>query len=97
MECRDNVEKRLDGLSATHTITSWLVMRKAAPRVTFPKKGSYHSRTIPLIHLHTFAKCLIALTISTYHGSQKAYRICIHLVTVIVLHHHKTLLRTLPD
>jgi hypothetical protein len=97
MNCRNNVKKRLDGLLPTHTITSRLSSEKAAPRFTFSKKGSYHSRRISLILLHTFAKCLLALSISTSLGSRKAYRICIQLVTAIVLHPHKTLLRPLPD
>ena len=97
MNCRNNVKKRLDGLLPTHTITSRLSLEKAAPRFTFSKKGSYHSRRISLILLHTFAKCLLALSISTSLGSRKAYRICIQLVTAIVLHPHKTLLRPLPD
>jgi len=97
MNCRNNVKKRLDGPLPTHTIPSWLSSEKAAPRFTFSKKGSYHSRSISLILLHTFAKCLLALSISTSLGSQKSYRICIQLITVIVLHSHKTLLRPLPD
>jgi len=97
MNCRNNVKKRLDGLLPTHTITSRLSSEKAAPRFTFSKKGSYHSRRISLIVLHTFAKCLLALSISTSLGSRKAYRICIQLVTAIVWHTHKTLLCPLPD
>jgi len=38
----------------------------------------------------------IALSISTSLGSQKAYRICIKLITAIVLHTDKTLLPWLP-
>jgi len=97
MNCHNNVRKRLDGLSPTHNIPSWLSSEKAAPQFTFSKKGSYHSRRISLILLHTFAKCLLALSISTSLGSRKAYRICIQLVTAIVLHPHQTLLRPLPD
>jgi len=58
---------------------------------------SYHSRRISLILLPMFAKCLIALMISTSLGSRTAYRICIQLITAIFLHPHKTLFRTLPD
>jgi len=97
MNFRNNVKKRLDGLLPTQTIPSRLSSEKAAPRFAFSKKGSYHSRLISLILLHTFANCLLTLSISTSLGSQKAYRICIQLVTAIVLHPHKTLLRSLPD
>jgi len=61
------------------------------------QKGFYHSHRISLILLHMFAKCLLALSISTSLGSQQAYCICIQLITAIVLHPHKTLLRPLPD
>jgi len=97
MNCRNTVQKRLDGLLPTHTITSRLSSEKATPRFTFSKKGSYNSRRISLILVHTFAKCLLTFSISTCLGSRKAYRICIQLVTAIVLHPHKTLLRPLPD
>jgi len=97
MNCRNTVKKRLDGLSPPHTITSWLSSEKATPRFTFSNKWSYHSRRISFILLHTFAKCLLTLSISTSLGSRRAYRICIQLVTAIVLHPHKTLLRPLPD
>ena len=97
MNCPNNNRKRFDGLLPTHTITSRLSSEKAALRFTFSKKGSYHSSRISLILLLTFAKCLLALSISTSLGSRKAYRICIQLVTAIVLHPHKTLLRPLPD
>ena len=97
MNCCNNVKKCLDGLLPTHTITSWLSLEKAALRFNFSKKGSYHSHRIVLIHLHTFAKCLLALSISTSLGSRNAYSICIQLVPAIVLHPHKTLLCPLPD
>jgi len=97
MNCRNNVKKRLDSLVPTHTITSRLFSEKAEPRFTFSKTGSYHSRRISLILLQTFPKCLLALSILTSLGSRKTYRICIQLVTAIVLHPHKTLLRPLPD
>jgi len=69
---------------------------KAAPRFTFSKKGPYHSYRISLILIHTFAKCLITLSISTSLKSRKAYRICIQLIPAIGLNPHKTLLRQLP-
>jgi hypothetical protein len=96
MNCCDNVKKHLDGLLPTHTITCRLSSEKAAPQFTFSKTGSYPSCRMCLIILHTFGKCLLALSISTSHGSRIACRICIQLVTVIVLHPHKTLLRPLP-
>jgi len=70
---------------------------KAAPQLYFSKKEFYHSRRISVILLHTIAKCLIALSLSTSLGSQQEYRIWIQLVTAIVLHTHKTLLCPLPD
>jgi len=73
MNCRNNVQKRLDGLLPTHIITSRLSSEKAALQFTYSKKGSYRSRKICLILLHTFAKCLLALSISTSLGSWKAY------------------------
>jgi len=97
MNCRNNVRKCLDGVLPTHTITNRLSLEKVASRFTFSKKGSYHSRRISLILFHTFAKCSLALSISTSLGSRQAYRICIQLVTAIVLHPHKTLSRPLPD
>jgi hypothetical protein len=97
MNCCNNVKNRLDSLLPTHIITSRLSSDQAAPRFTFSKKGSYHSCRISLILLHTFAKCLLALSISTSLGSRKAYCICVQLVMVIVLHPHKTLLRPMPD
>jgi hypothetical protein len=97
MKCHHNVKKRLNGLLATHTITSRLSSEKAAPWFTFSKHGSYHYCRISLILIHTFAKCLLALSISTSLGSRKAYRIRIQLVTVIALHPWKTLLCPLPD
>ena len=96
-KCCDKVKKRLDGLLATYAITSRLSSEKAAPQCTFSNKGSYHSRRISLILLHTFAKCLITLSISTSLGSRKAYCICFLLITAIVLHPHKPLLRAWPD
>ena len=97
INCRNNVKKRLDGLLPTHIITSHLSSEKAARRCTFSKKRSSHSHRISLILLHTFAECLLSLSIPTSLGSRKAYRICIQLVRAIVLHPHKTLLRPLPD
>jgi len=97
IDCRNYVKKHLNALLPTHTIASWLSSEKAAPRHTFSKKGSYHSRRISLILLQTFAKSLFALSISTSLGSRKSYRICIQLVTAIVSHPHMTLLRPLPD
>ena len=44
-----------------------------------------------------FLKCLITLSISTFLGSQKAYRICIQFITGIVLDPHRTFLRALAD
>jgi len=97
MKCRNNVKKCPDGRLATHTAASRLSSDHPAPPWTFSKAGSYSSRRISLIHLHMFAKCLIALFIRTSLGSQKAYCICIQLITAIVLHPHKTLLCPLPD
>ena len=97
MKCCNKVKKHLAGLVANDTITCRLASENAAPRYTFSNKGSYHSRRISLIVLHTFAKSLIALSISSSHGSRKAYRICIQLVMVIVLHPHNTLLCPLTD
>jgi hypothetical protein len=94
--CRNNVKKCLDGLLPTHIISRRLSSENAAPRLTFSKMGSYHSCRISLILLHTFAKCLLALSISTSLGSCKAYRIGIQLVTAIVLHPHRMLLRPVP-
>jgi len=68
-----------------------------APRSTFSKTGSYHHCSISVIFLHTFAKYLIALTFSASLGSWTAYRICIEIITAIVLHPHKSLLRWVPD
>jgi len=70
---------------------------KATPRFTYFNKGSYHSRKISLILHHMFAKCLIALSFSTSLGSWQEYCICIQLVVAIVWHHHKTLLKPVPD
>ena len=97
MNCRNNIMKCLNCVVPTHTITSRLSSEKAAPRCTLSKKGSYHSRRISLILLHTLVMCLLALSISTSLGSQKEYHICIQLVMAIVLHTHNTLLRPLPD
>jgi hypothetical protein len=97
VNCRNNVMKHLDGRLPTPTIKHRLSSEKAAPRFTFSKKVSYHSRRISLILFHMFAKCLLALSISTSLGSRKAYRICIQLVMAIVLHPHTTLLCALSD
>jgi len=96
MKYSNNGKKRLNSHLATHTITSQLSSEKSAPGFTFSKQGFYHSRRISLILLHSFAKCLIALSISTSFRSRIAYRICIQFVTAIVLHPRKTLLRLLP-
>jgi len=96
MKCRKNIRKNLDGLLNTNTITSRLSSEKVAPRFTFSNKVSYLSCTISLI-LHTFAKCFLTLPILTSLRSRKVYRICIQLVTAIVLHLHKTLQRPLAD
>jgi len=69
----------------------------AKPRFTISNNGPYLSRRISLILLHTLAKCLIPLSISTSLEPWKAYRICIRLITEIVLHPHMTLLCPLPD
>jgi hypothetical protein len=66
MNFHNNVQKHLDGLLATHTITSRRSWEKAAERFTLFKKGSYHSLRIILILLHTFAKGLLALLNSTF-------------------------------
>jgi len=97
MNCRNKLKKRLDGLLPTDTITSQLSSENGAARFTFSRQGSYHSRRISLILSQTFAKCLLALSISSSLGCRKRYRICIQLVMAIVLHRHKTLLRSLPD
>ena len=68
---------------------------KATPQFPFSKKGSNNCRGISLILLHTFAKCLIAHSIFTSLGSQKACHICIKLVTTTVLHHLVTVLHPL--
>ena len=49
-----------------------------------------------MLHI-TFAKCLIALAISTSLGLCNAYCICIHLVTAIIMYPQQTLLHPLPD
>jgi hypothetical protein len=72
-------------------------LEKAAPQFNFSKNGLYHSCRISLILLHMFAKCLITLSISTSLGSRKAYHIYNQLVTVTVLHSHKTLLHPFLD
>jgi len=74
-----------------------LLFSKRGPTTLVAFVSSYHSRSICLILLHTFAKCLLAHSVSTSLGSRKAYHICIHLVTVIVLHPHMTSLSPLPD
>jgi len=74
-----------------------LSSEKGVPRFTFPKQRSFHFPMISLILLRAFAKCLIAVSISTSLGSRKAYRLCNQLITAIVLHPHKILLRPLPD
>ena len=73
---------------------SW---EKGTPWFTFSKKGSYHSSRISLILLPMSAKCLIALSISTFLGSRNVYCISIQLVMVIVLHPYNTLRHPLPD
>jgi hypothetical protein len=65
MNYPNNLKKSLDGLLATPTIAGRVSSEKAAPRFTFFKKGSYHSRWISLILLHTFAKCLLVRSIAT--------------------------------
>ena len=69
----------------------------AAPRCTLSNEGSYHSRRMSLILLHTFAKCSIALSIPTSRESREAYSNGIQLVAVIVLHPHKSLRCPLSD
>jgi hypothetical protein len=93
----NNLKKRLDGLLLTHTITRRLSSEKATPRFNISKQGSYHSRRISVILLHTFAKCLLTFSISSSHGSRKPYHICIQLIVAIVSYPHKTLLRPLHD
>jgi hypothetical protein len=97
MKCCNNVNMRLNGLLATHTIRSQLSSEKAAPQFTFSKNRSYYSHRISLILLHRIGKLSITLSISTSVRSTAAYRICIPLLTAIVLHPHKTLLCLLPD
>jgi len=97
MKWRNKVQKHLDSDSATHTLSSGLDLGKAAPWLEISKKGSYHCCRISLILLHTFGKCLIALSISPSRGSRKAYHGCNQLLTAIPLHPHQSLLHTLPD
>jgi len=97
MKCHNNLRKCLDCCLATRTITSRLSSEYAKPQCTFSNKRSSHSHRISLILLHTFAKSLIALSISTSPGSRKPYCICIPLFTVIELHPQKILLCPLPD
>jgi len=59
-------------------------------------EGLYHYHRISLILHPMFAKCLITLSISTALGSWIANRICIQLVTAIVLHPQNALLHPLP-
>jgi hypothetical protein len=96
MKCRNNNKKRLDCLLGTITMRSRLCSERAASRFNFSKTGFYHCCRISLILLHTFAMCLITLSISTSLESWKAYCISICLITVIVLHHHTTLLWQMP-
>lgn len=70
---------------------------KSAFQLTFSRQGSYHTYRIRLIHLHVFAKCLIALSFSVSLGSRQLYVICVQLITVILFHLHKTHLCPLPD
>jgi len=95
MKCPYNVQKCLDGYLATHTFASQLVLGKSCTSIYFCQKGSYHSHRISLILFHTFAKCIITISISTSFWARKEYRI--QLITAIVLHPHKTLPRPLPD
>jgi len=97
LKCRNNFKKRLDSLLATYTSRSRLSSENAAPRSTVSKNGAYLPCWICLILLHMFARCLIALWISTSLRSRQAYCICIELITAIVLRPHKTLLHPLPD
>ena len=97
MKCHNNVMKCLDGLLATHTITSRLVLGKSHSSIYFFQKVSYDSCRMCLILLPAFVQCIIALSISTSLGSAKAYRICIQLITAIILHPQKSLLHGLSD
>jgi hypothetical protein len=96
MKCRNNVNKRLDGLWATPNISSRLSSEQGTPQFPLFKNGLYPSCRTSLILFHTFAKCLLALLTWISLGSRKEYHICIHHATPIVLHPHKTLLRQLP-
>jgi len=62
----------------------------AAHQFTFSESQSYYSHRISLILLQTFANCFITLSFSPSHGSCKVYRMCIQLITPIVLHPCKT-------
>jgi hypothetical protein len=97
IKCLNNIKHHLNGDLCSHIITSRLTSEKAAPQFTFSKIGSYHSLWISLILLHSSAKYLVALSTSTSLGSRKALCIWIQLVTVILLHPHKTLLHLVPD
>jgi len=72
-------------------------LKIAAPRCTFSKVCSYQSYRISLILLHTFAKCLIALSISTSLGCRNAYQILVLPFTAPVSHSPKTILYPLFD
>lgn len=97
MKCDHIIKKRLDSFLATHTIHTGWSSESVTPQFAFSKMASYNSCKIYLILLHTFGKRSIALSISTSLGAQNESHICIQLVTRIVLHCHKTILRTVPS
>jgi len=69
----------------------------AAPWFSVSIKGSYHSRRISFILLHTFANCWIPHSFSTSLASWTVCHICIQLVVAIAFLPYNTLLCPLPN
>jgi len=71
--------------------------KKPHRNLLFPKRGPTTLIGFLSSSFTHLQKCLLALSISTYLGSRKAYRIFIQLVTAIGLPPHKPLLCPLLD
>jgi len=95
-KCRNNNKMSLDGLFAAHTIASQPVFGKSHTAIYIFQTGVLHSCIFSLTLLHRLVKCLLALSFSISLGSRIQSHISIQLITAIVMHPLKTLLRRLP-
>jgi len=98
MKCCNTIKKWVDSLPLSHTIASQLVLGKChTSRSCFQTWGATTLVVFIFILFYIFAKHLITLWFSISLRSRIACHICIQLITVIVLHPHKSLLSPLPE